>query len=305
MFNTLDQQSLKDYFDEVSYGNLSIQSTHYPAVDMSSNMSYKDSHPRSYFQPYNSSTNTNGYQDETQRRTREHQLLVDAVNWINTNSPVSGGLNIDADGDNNIDNVCFIIRGNSEGWNELLWAHRWALWTYEVYINGKRVWDYTFQPENQAQAHILCHEMFHALGAPDLYHYTPDGISPAGPWDLMESGFVHMGAYMKWKYANHNWIGDIPVISAPGIYTLNPLTSNNNNAYRINSPNSATEYFVLEYRRSEGLYESNIPGSGLLIYRINTSVGNGNADGPPDEVYIYRPGGTSASNGTTNSAYSS
>ena len=48
----------------------------------------------------------------------------------------------------------------------------------------------------------------------------------------------------------------------------------------------------LEYRRKQGLYEVNTPGvdNGLLVYRINTCCG-GNADGPPDEVYIYRPGG--------------
>ena len=44
-----------------------------------------------------------------------------------------------------------------------------------------------------------------------------------------------------------------------------------NNIYRINSPLSNDEYFVLEYRVKEGLYEVNTPGddNGLLIYRVN------------------------------------
>ena len=33
------------------------------------------------------------------------------------------------------------------------------------------------------------------------------------------------------------------------------------------------------------------PRSGLVAYRINTEAGNGNAQGPPDELYVYRPGG--------------
>lgn len=37
--------------------------------------------------------------------------------------------------------------------------------------------------------------------------------------------------------------------------------------------------------------------SGLLIYRINTTVSNGNRNGPPDEVYIYRPYGSLVENG--------
>lgn len=37
--------------------------------------------------------------------------------------------------------------------------------------------------------------------------------------------------------------------------------------------------------------------SGLLIYRINTTVSEGNRNGPPDEVYIYRPFGSLTENG--------
>ena len=51
-------------------------------------------------------------------------------------------------------------------------------------------------------------------------------------------------------------------------------------------------------------WDSQLPGSGLIIYRVNTTVENGNADGPPDEVYIFRPGGTNNNtNGTINNAF--
>jgi M6 family metalloprotease-like protein len=295
--------SLKSYFYEVSYNMLTINSTHYPACAMTTNLSYQDSHNRSYFQPYNASTNPNGYQNDTERRTREHALLRDAITWINTNSPVPGGLNIDADNDGYVDNVCFFIKGNSGGWGDLLWAHRWVLYTYNVQINGKRVYDYTFQPENQVGVRTLCHEMFHALGAPDLYHYYYDThISPAGYWDLMESGSGHMTAYMKWKYSDQTWIASIPEITTSGTYTLNPLSSSTNNCYKIASPNSPNEFFVVEYRQKTGTFETNVPGSGLIVYRINPLY-DGNADGPPDELYIYRPNGTLSVNGTPNSAH--
>ena len=63
------------------------------------------------------------------------------------------------------------------------------------------MYDYTFQPETQVNVKTLCHEMFHALGAPDLYHYDDNGlnISPAGSWDLMESGGGHMGAPKRFE----------------------------------------------------------------------------------------------------------
>jgi hypothetical protein len=110
-----------------------------------------------------------------------------------------------------------------------------------------------------------------------------------------------MGAYMKWKYVG--WIPSIPTISTPGTYTLNPLTSPTGNCYRINSPNSSAEYFVVEFRKKTGTFENSLPASGMLIYRINTAAGNGNASGPPDEVYVYRPGGSSTENGSVSEAY--
>ncbi len=298
-FNSPTEASLKHYFDEVSYGELDIESFHYPFCEPTTNLSYQDTYNRSYFQPYNATTNPDGYQNDSQRAQREHKLLLRAVNALENEIPTD--LLIDADGDGFVDNVCFIIRGNSEGWADLLWAHRWVLYTENVYIHGKRVWDYTFQPENQAVVGTICHEMFHTLGAPDLYRYSYDGYNPVGPWDIMSSGFSHMSAYMKYKYANAKWVTELPVISEPGEYTLNPLTSNSNQAYRINSPYSSGEFFVVEYRKKTGKYESTLPQSGLLVYRINTAA-NGNSNGPPDEVYLYRPGGSTTANGNINLA---
>lgn len=304
LFNLPTGNSLKSYYNEVSYNQFTISSTHYPECAMTTNLSYTDSHPRNYFEPYNATTNPNGYNGETERRLREHALLRDAINWINANSPVPSSLNIDGDNDGEVDNVCFIIKGGNGAWASLLWAHRWALYTYNVFINGKRVWDYTFQPESQVNVKTLCHEMFHALGAPDLYHYDDGGlnIAPVGNWDLMESGGGHMGAYMKWKYSNNAWINSIPEITSSGTYTLNPLSEADNNCYKIASPYSNYEFFLVEYRRKTGTFESSLPGSGLLVYRINSML-NGNADGPPDEVYIYRPNGTVTTNGSPNIAH--
>lgn len=301
-FNLTSGVALKSYFKEVSYNNITISSTHYPDCALTTNLSFQDSHTRNYFQVYNATTNPTGYNGATEKKEREHALLAAAVNWINLNSPVPSSLNIDADGDNNADNVCFIIKGNSEGWSELLWPHRWSLSSQTVKINGKRVYGYTFQLENSS-VRTLCHEMFHVLGAPDLYHYTNQGvISPARLWDIMDNGSGHMLAYMKWKYSNHTWINTIPEITMSGIYTLNPSTSSANNCYKIASPNSANEYFMIEYRNKTGTFESSIPGSGLIVYRIDTRF-TGNANGPPDEVYVYRPGGTTTVNGTPNDAY--
>ncbi len=80
-----------------------------------------------------------------------------------------------------------------------------------------------------------------------------------------------MGCYMKYKYGH--WLTSIPVLTTPGTYSLNPLTSSTNNCFKIASPNSATEFFVVEYRRpGTSVFEASLPGTGMLVYRINPAV---------------------------------
>jgi M6 family metalloprotease-like protein len=306
MFNGTTGNTMQSYFLEASYNTLNISTTYYP-TPTTMVVSWQDSHPRNYYSPYNATTNPDGYQggdNGDERADREFTLLANAVNGVNSQVPT--GLNLDGDNDGKVDNVCFIIKGSSDGWASLLWPHRWSIYDRTVNINGKRVYDFNFQLSEFMASRgvgVLCHEMFHSLGSPDLYHYTSNGISTVGSWDLMENDQnppQHMGAFMKYKYGH--WIASIPEIIYNGSYTLNPLTSAAGQCYKIASPNSSTEYFVVEFRKDAGTFESSLPGSGMLIYRINPAAGDGNADGPPDEVYVYRPGGTPTANGTVSSA---
>ncbi len=298
--------SMRSYFNEASYAQTSINSTFYPVPGGSTVVSYQDSNPRSYYKPYDAATNPNGYQggdSGTQRTNREHTLLKNAINAIT--SQVPPGLVVDSDNDGNVDNVCFIIKGSPMGWASLLWPHMWSLYSQTAYINGKRVYYYNFQLQSVLGVGVLCHEMSHTLGAPDLYHYTSNGINPVYTWDIMEydqNPPQHPSAYTKFRYLN--WISSIPEITAGGTYTLNPITSPSGNAYKIRSPQSTSEYYIVEYRRRTGTFESSIPGSGLLVYRINTARdGQGNSGGPPDEIYVYRPNGTLTVNGSPASAH--
>ena len=306
MFNDTasGKSSLFNYFRETSYGAVSIPTNLYPVPDSGTTVwSYQDSRPRGYYQPYDSTSNPLGYQggdNGSERTQREHTLLKAAVDSIGRFVPAS--VNLDADGDARVDNVVFIVRGSPTGWSSLLWPHKWSLYTATATINGKRVYSYNLQLQSSINVGVLCHEMYHSLGAPDLYHYASSPVTPVGSWDIMAtspSTPMHMGAYMKYKYGG--WISSPRLISAPGTYWLKPVTSPAGNLCKIASPYSATEYFVLEYRKKVGIFERSLPGEGLLVYRIN-SARTGNAKGPPDEVYIYRPGGTTTVNGTLSSA---
>ena len=312
MFNNMTGgygTSMRSYFQVASYGAIDIPTTFYPGHNNDAIISYQDTYPRSYFQPYNASTNTNGYNGDDQRRTREFDLLQRAVNYINSNYPIPSGLNIDFDNDGLVDNVCFIVRGDVGDWNSLLWPHKWSLYDRTVRINGKRVYTFNFQladAVNDFNTSTMCHEMNHSLGAPDLYHYSYSGPDPVGSWDLMNLNSTppqHCGAYMKMKYGH--WIDEIPEITQAGTYTLNPISSATptNIAYKIAS-SDPNQFYVVEYRDANT--ETALPGSGLLVYRIDTRF-NGNADYDPskdiyDEVYIFRPDGSYSSEGSLNLA---
>ena len=304
-FNDLDGPSMYHYFKEVSYELLDVHTHHYPQCDLSTNLSYQDQYDRNYYKPYNEVTNPEGYQNNNQARIREHTLLKNAIEFIE--NEVSTDLDIDSNDDGYVDNVTFLVSGSPTNWADLLWPHRWALYSFDVFIHGSRVYDYNLNLDQGGYFTVgtLCHEFFHSLGGPDLYHYYDTGAPVAvGGWDVMDaSGDIpqYMGAYMKYKYTD--WITSLPVVEYGGIYNLNPLTSSENNIYRINSPLSNNEFFVIEYRVKEGIYDINTPGNqeGILIYRINSNY-NGNANGPPDEVYLHRPGGTLTSSGSFGAA---
>ena len=311
--------SVNDYYLEVTYDQFTVSSSFYPAPSGGYVVWYTDTQTRNYYQPYNATTNINGYDPnisytnytDTKGKTyREHTLLKNAIGAIASSVT---GIDMDINGDDYVDCVSFIVSGNNDTWNDLLWPHQWSLWSQDVFMGGKQVGEYTFQQQffggSRLDLGTLCHEMFHVIGGPDLYHYDENStISPAGRWDIMDNTMnvpQHMTGYMKYLYGG--WLSTIPEISTSGTYTLSPITTaptnELKNCYRIPSPTTHLEYFVAEYRKQEG-YDTYLPGSGLIVYRINGRLeGIGNADGPPDELYVYRPNGTLTVNGITNSAY--
>ena len=298
--------SMNNYFKKATYNQLSMMSYYYPQPEGNKVIAYEDIYPRNYYQPYNPVTNPEGY---TNQAEREFPLLKRAIEFIAEQVPDT--LNIDRDNDGFIDNVIFVVKGNVGDWADLLWPHMWSMYGEEAYINGKRVGTFNFQLETSSYFSVstLCHEMSHSLGFPDLYHYNSgtDHLSPTGPWDLMCSNAnppQHSSTYMKYKYGT--WIEEIPEITEYGTYTLeaNSWEGGRRNCFKIAS-NNPKQYYFLEYRNKNNFFERGIPGSGLIISRIDTRF-HGCADyngyNTFDEVYIYRPGGTPTNNGSINSA---
>lgn len=155
--------------------------------------------------------------------------------------------------DGDIDNICFIIRGQPEGWAEPLWPHMSWLYSDSIKINNKKIGTYNLQLESWIDYYVLSHEFLHSLGAPDLYHYFSEG-NPVGGWDIMAGGVCHPSAHIKYKYLG--WIDSIAVIDTSGSYSLKPLTSETNNSFKIFSPYADSEYFLIEYRKMDDIFES-------------------------------------------------
>lgn len=294
--NGLTGVSMRNYYREISYNKLDILSYHLPG-DATTNLYYTDINPRNYYQPYNVSTNPNGYKNDSERALREHALLANAIFYVTNNYSLPAGVNFDVNGDGVFDNICFVAKGTADGWSDLLWPHRWVLYTQNVKIGALSVYGYTFQLENVAVT-TFSHEMFHALGAPDLYHYNNSDV-PVGPWDIMANGRGHPGAWMKYKYGG--WINTLPEIKRSGTYSIKSLMHENNCMYVLKTPYRNDQFFVFEYRNKTGVYETYLPQSGLLIYRIDQRYA-GNANGSPDEIYVFRLNGGYGIGGDINSA---
>ncbi|MDR2836655.1 MAG: hypothetical protein LBV69_10795 [Bacteroidales bacterium] len=322
-------QSLMSYYRDVSNNTFNIISTFFPETEGTTILCYTDTHERNYYQPYDETTNPNGYHDSNDRRLREHELLHEAIVLLHGDIEAHfSAADLDYDNDGRVDNISFIVQGGAGAWSSLLWPHRWALYNYQpaygnaLYLNGKMVWDYFFVLENHlfeagnGLQSVLCHELGHVLSAPDLYRGYVTDITPVGSWDLMASNTVppqSQGAYVLSKY--HKFIGELPEITSSGTYTVYHTmdrTQGHNVGYKIISPNSTIgEYYVIDYRKKTGInadYEVNIPGQGITISRINPTESNGNIYGGgyeypvgsgnfhKDEIYIYRP---NADNNTT------
>ncbi len=283
MFNgrTPGYLSVYNYYDALTYGRIHYNTVYTNNIQNGVIVSYQDIMPRRYFQPYHSVMNPDGYHPEEQPfmgvSQREAQLLGRACRYVDSLHLIDPEVVLDGDGDGDIDNLSFIVKGGTGDWASILWPHMEYFphdsLDYTVTINGVRPNTFNFEFEgagaNYFSAHVFRHEMAHSLDMPDLYHYLNySNVSPAGYWDVMHYSYVpnHTAAIYKNKILH---VADEPVrIMADGDYTLRSVGSSpSQNCYYIKSSIDPTQWFVFEYRRQEDLFEDGIPGTGLIVAR--------------------------------------
>jgi M6 family metalloprotease-like protein len=254
--------SFRDYYLEVSYGQLTVNTTVTVWVTVPN--------PHDYYGP------------ETEWGEFAYASVVAANNQAGVNFA-----DYDNDGDGYVDGVAIIHqgRGQEESGNiNDIWSHSWDLMsagysTAQLTFDGVVVLDYTTQPElygtsSMGNIGVMCHEFGHNLGSPDFYdtdYSTSGSYNGTGYWDVMASGSWNGSGGTK--PAHHNaWTKNFFGWTTPSLISLQqPVTLRNAQVYtdavRYNTitPN---EYFLCENRQQTG-FDVGIPGHGLIIYHVD------------------------------------
>jgi len=324
MFNgkTSGHLSVSNFYDVMTYGKIHYNTIYTNNIQNGVIISYQDSYPRGYFEPY-SPTNPIGYTEAPPILgvdMREAQLLGRIVSYVDSMGLVDSDVVLDGDGDGLVDNVSFILKGGTGAWASILWPHMeffpYDSLDYEPRINGLKINTFNFEFEGSPTyftAHVFRHEMGHSLSLPDLYHYyNYSNVSPAGTWDMMCYNFGNnqIAAIYKNKILH---VSDDPVeITEDGDYTLLSVgSSSSQNCYYIKSDIDPTQWYVLEYRNKNDLFEEGLPGSGLIVARWNDTIPlrvytNGFFDyhNVAHQYWIFRPGSsTDTVNGDIDNAH--
>lgn len=146
-----------------------------------------------------------------------------------------------------------------------------------------KISDYAMQPEEEIDdaligISVVCHEMGHVIGLPDLYDYSRWTLG-IGLWGLMSYGAwggdgidgrypSHMSAWSKERL---NWVTPTVVTEDMEDVTLRPIEQYQDvyKVWRDGSPGQ--EYFLIENRQNVG-FDQTLVGTGILIWHIDHTL---------------------------------
>ena len=301
--------TVEDFFETMSYGHIHFNTEYANQHRGGQIVSYVDPMPRNYFRPY-SDSNPIGYTTPNPQlgiSMREAELIARVAHYIDSARLVKNTINLDGNNDGNIDNLSIIVKGDVDGWGELLWPHMEFFphdsVGYTVTINGRRVNAFNFEFEGSSTFNYktFCHEMCHSIGLPDLYHYNHyTSVTPV-PYDLMGSSRMCNPSFIYKHKLLH--LGPEPKqITQNGTYTIYQSDANNDadatQLYYIKSSRDSNQWYTIEYRSKDARYETDLPSSGLIIGRWMDTVKldiqhSGNAffdfNNVPNTYWVFRP----------------
>jgi len=150
-----------------------------------------------------------------------------------------------------------------------------------IYVGSKVFVNYAFLSEFSGVG-TYAHEWGHLFGLPDLYDTTTSGNSFVGYWSLMDVGSRCCGNATEstpsypggWAATLLGWVA--PTVADSRIlvstFPLYPLETPNVTVILI--PVSLLTYYFIEYRSTTGS-DSHLSGSGILVYLVDEGLENG------------------------------
>ncbi|MCL2681906.1 MAG: M6 family metalloprotease domain-containing protein [Bacteroidales bacterium] len=300
--------SVRDYFRDISYGQLDLQADIFGPYTLPNPINFYDD------ECCNGGTGSNCSGGSWGNPRIMATQAVDSAYFI-------GGAdfsNYAIGNSNTVNTVHIIFAGNCQAVGasrcNAIWSHAWVLSTTRVY-NGKTISRYSCSPEhrsasgsNLTRIGVIAHELGHSLlGWPDFYATNYSGAVDLGDWCLMASGAHNSSGATPsrpcaWAVVNAGWVPEVILETPQQDITLpNPLDEGI--VYRINTKTN-NEYFLLENRQRTG-WDANVPGSGMLIYHVDrTSLSPWNNNTVNNVItrrrnYI-KQAGCSATNGCSN-----
>ncbi|OGS08820.1 MAG: hypothetical protein A2270_11465 [Elusimicrobia bacterium RIFOXYA12_FULL_51_18] len=263
--------SVKDFYHEISYNKLTMESTVSQWVTLPNTIAY-----------YGANGDANA-----------QQMISDAINALDT-----AGFDfstMDGNGDGWVDGLDIIHSGRGEEYGgnnpDYIWSHMWDL-TAPVTKDGVQMQLYHTEPEVRGwdtdlsssitRIGVICHETGHFLGLPDLYDYGYDSQG-AGDLCLMAGGSwngdsgsspAHMSAWCK---KTLGWAAPTQLVMS-GNYSLARVEDDANAMYLLRGAGfAATEYFLMENKQGYG-FDASLPGAirGILIWHVDETQTDNN-----------------------------
>jgi M6 family metalloprotease-like protein len=293
--------SVADYYDEISYGSLTLVTLNLPGTTGWQRA------PRTYngVGGYVDADGIPGTADDYGWGTFPLNLQGIVADVIPLLDPVVDFSQYDNDGDGFVDSVVFIHAGNGAeltGLAKDIWSAAWNMTDANgpgplATNDGVSIDNFAFDPEymvapGDQTIGVYCHELGHTLfGLPDLYDLDLTSWG-AGYWSLMAMGgwngpaiwvpwlgfWISGGASPAWPDAwSRTVMGfehPLPTDGAQLGFPFPPVTSGGPTTVRLASPQlGPDEYFLLENRQQMG-FDSWLPGAGLLIWHVDEEKWN-------------------------------
>ena len=272
-----DTFSLKNYYSEVSFGQIDIVTIDYP-----SSTGWQRA-PETYAYYVDDNYGWGNYPANSQGMVEDVCELVD---------PYVDFSQYDNDSDGYVDGVNVMFAGQFDGTPQTIWPHAWSLPGGGVTFDGVKVYSFSVQNEyddipGDKSAAVFCHEFGHVMGLPDLYDYDYDS-NGIGDWGIMSFGLYNGNSWSPAHFCAWSRVGlgiSTPVnITSAGYYDV-PSVEMSGTIYRLwTNGSGGNDYYLVENRRPIG-YDSALPGWGVLIWHVD--------DGTSSNDNQWYPGHTS------------